>query len=402
MPLYTYVARDTKGKPERGSADGVSAAEVVSQLRERGLIVLDVKQADEGQADALPSRFHILQWIPPSSKDIEISLQQLAIMLRNGLTLLNSLRTLIEQTGKPTMRRLWQRVAQRIQQGMTLADAMEEHNCFPPMVIEMTRVGEQTGALDAVLGRAAESLANKRELKGNLIGALAYPVMILVLTIGVTAAMVYFLIPRLEKLLKAMGRPLPPSTQFLLDVSNAARDYLPQILLVLAILIVALIFVIKWPPGRLWIDRILLRVPIVGNILRLAGTIMFARSLGTLTKSGIRLLEALRTVEPLIFNRHLSRTVANARLRVMQGASLADPLSVKFTFTPMLSRMVAVGEKAGTLDEVLEEVARFHETQLRTMIKRFSAAIEPVMIVIVGSIVGFVYISVFSALYSWQ
>jgi type IV pilus assembly protein PilC len=214
--------------------------------------------------------------------------------------------------------------------------------------------------------------------------------------------MIYFLIPKLEKLLRAMGRPLPPSTQFLLDLSHTAQESWTQLVLVIVLLAGGLLFILKWPPGRLWLDRTMLRVPVVGHILRLSGTVMFSRSLSTLTSSGIRLLEALRTVEPLINNRYLARVAAAARLRVMQGASLADPLSEKGAFTPMLSRMVAVGEQSGTLDEVLEEVARFHEAQLRRLVKQFSATVEPVMIVVVGSIVGFVYMSVFQALYSWN
>jgi len=154
------------------------------------------------------------------------------------------------------------------------------------------------------------------------------------------------------------------------------------------------------PFGRLMVDRRLLRVPIIGKLLRLAGTATFARGLGILVQSGITLLEGLRTVEELLQNRYLAGRVTAARQAVMQGGTLAEPLSAEKAFSPLLARMVAVGESAGTIDEVLDEVARFHEAQMQSAIRQLSAIVEPAIILVVGGIVGFVYIAFFMALFA--
>jgi type IV pilus assembly protein PilC len=223
---------------------------------------------------------------------------------------------------------------------------------------------------------------------------------VLVAAIGVSAFMIVGVIPKLQVFLTAMGRKLPPMTQLLIDISSAIQSHGLQLTLGLMAAIAALILVYLWPAGRLFLDRLLLRLPIVGRLLRLAATVLFARSLGVLIGSGITLVEGLRTVEQLLRNRYLSSQVAAARNAILRGGSLAAPLAARDAFMPMLSCMVAVGETAGTLDDVLEEVARFHESQLQSAIRQFSAIIEPAIVVVVGGIVGFVYISFFMALFA--
>jgi type IV pilus assembly protein PilC len=316
------------------------------------------------------------------------------------LTLLNALTAVAEQAQRPKMGRIWSDVARRIQEGTSLADALGQHRRFSPMLVQLVRVGEETGELEPVLTRAANILEHRRQMLASLLTALAYPAIVLVAAIGVTAFMALNLIPKLERFLSTIGRRLPAMTQLLLDISQEVRIYTPHALLGLAAASAALVALYLWPPGRLWIDRILLRIPLVGALFRLAGTVSFASGLSALLHSGITLLEGLRTVERLQQNRYLARQVAVARDAVMRGDNLAPPLATKHAFMPMLSRMVAVGESAGTLDEVLEEVARFYEAQLQSTIRRFSVIVEPAIIVIVGGIVGFVYISFFMALFA--
>jgi type IV pilus assembly protein PilC len=186
----------------------------------------------------------------------------------------------------------------------------------------------------------------------------------------------------------------------LLDVSDFVQAYGPQILIGLLALTAAFTAVYLWPPGRLVVDRIALRTPLLGFLLRLSATVQFSHGLALLLRSGITLVEALRTVEVLHRNRWAAGRVAEARAAVLRGGSLAEPLATPGVFMPMLARMTAVGESAGTLDEVLTEVARFHENQLQGTIKLFSTIIEPVVIVVVGGIVGFVYIAFFVAMFA--
>jgi type IV pilus assembly protein PilC len=298
------------------------------------------------------------------------------------------------------MRLVWEDVGRRITEGSSLADAMAAHGCFAQLVLQLVRVGEQTGTLELVTARAAEILERRRNLRTSLLTALSYPFIVLVAAVGVAVFMVFNVIPKLQKFLATLGRKLPRMTQILVDVTEFLNTYLPHIVVVLLLLIATVTVLYLWPPGRLWIDRVLLRLPVLGGVLRLSGTATFARGLGILVRSGITLLDGLRTVEGLHRNRYLAARVAAAREAVMQGGGLAESLATAGAYMPMLSRMVAVGEATGTLDDVLDEVARFHESQLQATIRWLSLIIEPAVIVVVGGIVGFVYIAFFMALFS--
>jgi len=399
MPSFVFNARDPAGRQQQGSQEAVSAASLVSTLRERGWLVLEVKESS-GPVEDWSTLLNPFSWLPPRSIDVELSLQQIAVMLRSGITLLAALKTVAEQAERRSMRRIWERVAERIQEGATLGDALADHPCFPHLVVQLVRVGEQTGNLEPVATRAADALEKRRLLRTSLLTALTYPAIVMLAAVGVTIFMVVGVIPKLQVFLKALGRKLPAMTQMLVDVSMAVQTHDVQGLIGFAAVIVALVALYLWPPGRLYLDRLLLRLPIVGRLLRLAATVSFARALGALVHSGITLVEGLRTAEGLNRNRYVAECVAGARASVLKGGTLAEPLLGTDAFMPMLSRMVAIGETTGTLDEVLDEVARFHESQLQSAIKQFSAIIEPVIVVVVGAIVGFVYIAFFMALFA--
>ena len=400
MPAFAFQARDSAGRPHVGVIDAANPSAVGQVLRRRGWIVTGVRSAEDndnvtGIAKVLPRN-----WLPPRSIDIELSCKQLAVMLRAGLTLLTALQALEKQASRVTLRRIWKKVANRIQSGTSLAVAMKEAYPFPNMLVQLVNVGEQTGNLEQAVERAADALENRRRVRNTLITALSYPSLVLVAALGVTAFMVVGVIPKLKTFIESMNRRLPPMTQMLLDVSSYVQTNLLYYLLGILILCGVLIAIYFNPVGRLEMDRRMLRIPVVGNLLRIAGTANFARGLGILLRSGITLLEGLRTVEDLLSNRYLATRVSAARQAVMQGGTLADPLAVDNAFLPMLARMVAIGESAGTLDEILDEVAHFHEAQLQSAIRQLSAIIEPLIIVIVGGIVGFVYIAFFMALFS--
>jgi len=373
----------------------------VTEIRGRGWLVLDVR--NDAPAAPRENPLAVLRpgrWLSARNIDVEVSLRQMAVMLRSGLTLLNALNTVAEYASRESMGRIWYDVAGRIQEGASLADAMSQHSRFSQMVVQLIRVGEQTGHLEPVLLRAAERLEHSRRLRASLITALFYPVIVLVLAIGVTGFMVFSVIPKLEKFLATIGRKLPAMTQALLDITAWIQTYSPHMAVGALLLVVAGISLYLWPPGRMAIDRTILRLPIVGKIFRLAGTVSFAGGLSALLHSGITLLEGLRTSERLQSNHFLARQVATAREAVIRGGSLAEPLGRDSAFMPLLSRMVAVGESAGTLDEILDEVAKFYESQLQAAIRMLALFIEPIIIIVVGGIVGFVYISFFMALFA--
>lgn len=393
MPTFAYIARDQAAQIRRGVEDAPSTAALVNTLRTRGWLVTDIRPASSTTRSYNP-----FDWLPPRSIDIELSLQQLAVMIRSGLTLLAAIRTVAEQATRSSMRRIWAEVADSIQQGSGLADAMEKHGRFPAMAVHLIRVGEQTGTLEPVLTRAAASMERRRLLRSSLLTAMAYPAVVLVAAIGVAIFMVFYIIPKIKVVLKVLGRKLPAMAQSLVDISEFAQTRLPGILGVVLLLTGGIILLYVTPRGRLFFDRLMLRLPLLGHLLRLSATIQFSYALGTLLRSGVTLVEGLATVGKLLSNRSAMMVVRGAREAVIRGGGLADQLANPWVFMPMLPRMVAVGESAGTLDDVLDEAARFHETQLQVAIRRLSILVEPAVVVVVGGMVGYVYIAFFMAM----
>ena len=399
MPLFNFTARDSSGRALQGTLDAATAAAAVDNLRGRGWLVLQIQPA---AAAATGKSLRLPPWLlrQPKSVEIELCLQQLATMIRAGLTLLDALSTLARQTQRSATRQVWQRVVTDLQEGSSLADALAKHRCFPPFVVQLMRVGEQTGQLERVLTQSAEAMENRRQLRSSLMTALMYPSIVIAAALGVTAFMMLHVIPKLQVFLKALGKKLPAMTQVLLDVSDFCQAYWLYVLIVALLLSGASLSVYCWPPGRLLIDRWLLRLPLIGILLRVSGTAAFADGLSIMLSSGITLLEALRSVERLHRNRCLAREVAHARESVLRGGNLAQALATQHAFMPLLSSMVAVGEASGMLDDVLGEAARFHELQLKSTLRRLSTLIEPAITIVVGGIVGYVYISFFLALFA--
>ncbi len=399
MPTFEFNARDDAGALQTGLLDGNSATAVVSELRSRGWMVTGVRE----KTAAVDAGFGALASLPfmrPRSVQVELSLQQIAVMLRGGLTLLSSLHTVAEQSSSLLMRRVWRAVIDNVQEGKSFSEALEKHSCFPQYVVRLVRVGEQTGVLESVLVRGSQMLRSRREARRDIVTALSYPAIVFIAAMSVTAYMVGYLIPKLGRLLEAMGKQLPPMTQLLVDIANFMHGYGVMILLGLVSTAVAFTAIYHSQQGRFWVDRLALRVPIFGRIFRIAGTTTFAQSLVTLLRSGITVLEALVTVEQMHYNRYMAESVKASRESIMQGRSLADALRERRAFMPLLTTMAAVGEDSGNLDEVMEEVATFHDSQLKALIAQLAAWVTPVVIVVVGGIVGFVYIAFFLALFA--
>lgn len=400
MPTFTYLARDSSGGAVRGTDNAAGADLLAARLRQQGLLVLHVSAAGVNPPRP-PLRLNPLAWLPPSRLDVEVGIQQLGTMLHSGLTLLAALKTVGEQSGRPRTAAMWKQVREQIEQGASLSGALTAHpSQFSQYVVQLVRVGEHSGELDRMIARAAEHLEQTRNNRLMVVNALAYPALVALMAIGVATFLVLSIIPKVERFLVSRGHTLPHLTQMLLDVSAWIRHYLPHIGIGIAVIVVAIWAIHRWPPGRHVLHAALLRVPIVGSVLRLAGTASFSRGLGILIESGVSLLDSLQTAERLVGNLALSRQVAAARAAVIRGARLADALEGRHGFLPMMSRMIAVGEETGTLGRALSDSARFHETQLLATIRRLSVLIEPVTILVVGGMVGFVYVAFFVALFS--
>lgn len=406
MPLFSYKVRDSEGRSRTGAMDAGSLSDASRKLRAEGSAILDLRPAPAGQSPdsataGLPPAFHPAWLLPVTSFDVEIGIWQLASMLKSGLSILLALETVAAQSRRPRAARVWLDIRERIQRGESLGDAMEHHRrIFGPYLVQLVRVGEHSGEMDVALNRAAEHLASHRDIRMMVVNALIYPLLTIVMAIGVSVYLIVGVIPKVAEFLESSGASLPAMTQSLLDLANWIQANGLSTLGIVAAVVAAFLLVRHTREGREFLDAAALRIPPFGRVLRLSGTAVFARGLALLVESGISLLDALRVVALLLTNRRLSRRIEEAAEAVVRGGSLATALESAPEFLPMLSRMTAVAESTGTLAETMAEIAAFHERMLVLTIKRLSSAIEPVVIVLTGLVVGYVYISFFMALFS--
>lgn len=375
----------------------MSGGVLLQELRGEGLLPLKV----EAVADTRQGLVRRAGWFGPSPRDMEVPLRQLSFMLRSGVTLLDGLMTGATNTPNRRVAAVLTDVAGAIREGASLAEAMARHRCCDALTRSLVAVGEQGGNLDAVLERAAVILERRRYLRTQMVTALIYPSLVIVLAIATVAYMMVGVIPKLATFLTAMGRRLPPSTQFLVDVSAFVGRWYDEALWVVAALVAITWVGSQTRSGRAWLDLLIVRTPVVGRIVTFAAVSAFASNLALLVRSGVMITEGLAVVEPVLPLARFSRRVGRARSSVIQGLGLSESLTRAGAFDPVVTGMIAVGESSGRLDEVLEHTAEYHDGRLRDLIRRLGTIVEPVILVVVGGVVGFVYLSFFSAVYSF-
>lgn len=401
MPTFAYRVRHKDGRTEDGRSEAVSQTSLALQLRNRGLLVIAVRPHAASPAAQGPRQSR--RWFAPQPRgiDIESGLHQLGFQLRSGITLVNALQTCAAQAERRAAADLWRNVARRIEDGQSFSAALEAAGSVPALVLPLAKVGEETGRLEAALERAAHALERRRVLRSQVATAMAYPAIVLVMAVGAAAYMMVGVIPKLQALLSAHGRSMPAITQALIDTSWWLRHHGLHCLVGALVAIATVVLLMRWPPSRLVIDSTLLRLPLIGRVLRAAAAASVCRALGALLSSGVRVTEALLVTEGAVANRRVAALLIQARQRVVQGSALAPSLADGGILPPLMTGMIAVGETAGTLDEVLDGLAKHHDERLAIAIKRLAALVEPAIIIFVGGIVGFVYMAFFAAIYGF-
>ena len=396
---FRVRARDVAGVTRVFTREAESPAALSASLRREKLLTLSVEELND--ASATPPRWSPAWLKPMTSFDVEIGLRQLASMLRSGVTLVAAVRTLSEQSLVPRAALVWNRVADRVVAGGAFAESLaREPRRFSEIVVRLAEVGERSGELERAVGRAADQLEARRSLRTQVVNALVYPVITVVMAVAVSIFLVVAVIPKLAAFLAAGGAELPAMTRMLMDGSAWLRDH-GLVLLVHSAAAIAAWFAVRCHSrGRELEDALLLKTPVTGNILRLSASALFSRSIEIMTESGVTLLDALATTENLLSNRRLRRRIKATHDAVMKGSSLAEGMETAVEFTPMVRKMAAIGETTGSLPESFRESAEFHEMMLAIAVKRLGMLIEPVMIVVTGLIVGFVYIAFFLAIFA--
>lgn len=399
MPVFNYIARDRSGQQRNDTLESPSREAAIAALRAQGLLPLQIQEVQQKSTGESNFSLNPFDYQPIKSSDIEHEFHQIAVMLRSGISLLDAL-NLTARYARIGARKTWQQLGRRIQQGSSFTEALTEHTVFSNFTIQLMRVGEQTGFLNSVMDQAAKEMKASRKLKKKIMTAVRYPAFTLLMAIGIVIFMLTSLVPEIKKLLKMMGKPMPPITQALIDTSDWILSHGPYLMLLGLSVTIAFIVAYNIPFSRWWIDRISLRLPVLGSVFRLSGTVLFSRAMGLLLRSGVVIVDALETMEKLHKNTYLASKVALARARVLQGSSLTEPLDVPYGYMPLMLQMMRVGESSGTLDEILLEMTEFHDELLQQKIDTLTGMIAPVMTIFIGGIVGFVYAAFLVAMFS--
>jgi len=413
MPVFEYRGLTPAGKQVKGLLEADSSRSLRTQLKRSGVFLTDVlaeresgpvrRQNGKAVAIAQPqpslgSRDVQLGKLfrgRVSSDDVAIFTRQLSTLLHAGVTLIEALTALVDQTEKERLKRVVSDVKTRVNEGSSLADALGQHGkIFGSLYVNMVRAGEASGALDAVLARLADFTEGQAKLRQKVLGTLIYPVIMSIIGSGILALLMTVVVPKVTKIFDSMKVSLPWTTRLLIFVSNLLANWW---WLLLPLVGAAIFGFFRWkasPKGRPIWDRFVLRAPVFGSLVRMLSIARFSRTLATLLKSGVPLLTAMDITKNVVSNGVLSAVVENARDAIREGESIAGPLKRSGEFPPLVHHMIAIGERSGQLEEMLLNVADSYETQVSVRIGALTALMEPLIIVAMGVAVAFVAFSI--------
>lgn len=399
MPTtYAYKVRDKSGKILTGSLDADNTALVANRLRQMGYVPIAIdKKAGPGMKREIP--------IPGISNrvklnEISVFSRQFATMINAGLTMLRSLAILSSQTNNAHFHAVIDQVRGDIESGSSLSQALNRHpKQFSRLYVSMIRAGETGGNLDRTLSDLATTIEKQVELRGKIRSAMTYPIMVLLLVTGILGAMLLFIVPIFKKMYAQLGGKLPAPTQLLIAVSNVVVHGAPFVLLAIVALAIAYRRWVKTDTGRAARDRLLLRVPIFGALIRKTSMARFASTLSTLLSSGVPVLESLEITSDTVSNMVVAKGVHAVAEGAKRGEPLTRPLLDHPVFPPMVTQMMAVGEETGALDTLLEKVARFFEEEVQRTVEALTSLLEPLLIVVLGGAVGAMVIALYMPMF---
>lgn len=404
MPTYVARVRDSKGKAKRERLVAPSPGEARSTLRKRGLSIQELKQAQsfnlKTNLNLKPHfNFNELQTALTgvSVKDKAVFSRQFAALVNSGVAIVRSLGVLADQCTNPKLKKALVEISSDVQQGVNLSDAMRKHpQCFDSLYVSMVQAGEVGGVLDEVMNRLSKLLEDVARLQNQIKSALAYPVVVGLLAVSIFIGMTVFLIPIFANIFKDLGTELPLLTQVMLGISEVLRSWK---VLIPIVLIIAAVFAFrqyyKTRSGRLNIDRLSLKVPLFGDLIQKSAVARFSRTFGSLTRSGVPILTALEIVRDTAGNQVIANAVDASRQEIQQGGMISVALQKEQVFPLMAIQMISIGEETGELDQMLMKVADFYEDEVEQTVKALTSVLEPIMIVVLGGMVGVILLSMY-------
>ncbi|MFP6632333.1 MAG: type II secretion system inner membrane protein GspF [Planctomycetota bacterium] len=415
MPIFEYKALTSSGKTKKGIVDANTARDARSKLRNDHMHVTEMWEvadkksrkdksvskktrsltAKKGKPGGLLSMEIELFQPKISTRDLATFTRQFSTLLRSGIQLTDALNALVEQCVDPHLERVLRNVKEEITSGNNLAEAMAKHpRFFSDLYVNMVRAGEASGHLDVVLTRIADYLQKQASLKGKVLAAITYPAIMVIVGLAVVIFLMSYVVPRITQILKDRGQPLPFITEVLMTASDFTKAYWIYVLLAMVIGGFFLKSLIGTDAGRLKFDSLLLRLPIFGTLFSKQAISRFALTFSTLLKSGLPALDSLKIVALVVNNAKLTQVINNIHARIIEGADIATPIRKSKVFPPMVGYMVSVGEQSGQLEEILDRIAESYEEELDLTIQRLTSMIEPIIIILLAVVVGFIIAAV--------
>jgi len=393
MPVYKYVGRDPLGRKKKGEIEADSPELARELLLNKGVVFIE-KLNEEKSVLKKEISFSFLSRI--GLKDVLIFTRQLYAMVHAGIPLVQGLRIIKDQIPNKKLRAIVEEIASFVEEGGRFSTALSRHrDVFGDLYISMIRAAEEAGTLEETLRRLAEHLEKVEKLRGKVKSALFYPIFVLIIATVIVTGILVFVIPTFEELYRGLGGQLPVLTQMIIKASNFLRDYIGWIVLFFVVLVIALIQGRKIEKVKYLTDYAMLKLPIFGTLILKSSIANFSRTLASMLSSGINILEALEISAQTSNNEVIKETIKKVKSQVERGISLSQALAQHPIFPPMLVNMVAIGEEAGNLDEMLEKVADFYEEEVDRTVDGLTSLIEPMMIVFIGGIIGIIIVAMY-------
>lgn len=393
MAKFIYEAKDSGGKLVGGILEVYNIAEARTVLRNQNLTPITIKL----QNDFLSS----FSMSSVSAKELQIFSRQFAVLIESGVPILESLQSIAEGLANKSFKNAINDIIRQVSTGRKLSEAFSLYpKIFSKLYVNLLKAGEEAGVLDEVLDRLAFYIEKSNALKSKITGALWYPVITMIIAFAAVTIVLVFVIPKFQDLFAGQGRELPALTQTVINLSNSLQSNWHIIVAVLIAIPILLISFYRTSNGRVVIDNILIRIPVFGSLIVKSCIARMSRTLSTLLKAGVQIIEAIDIAANVSGNAVLEKDLLDAKNSIIQGKSFVEPLKKSVMIPLMVSQMIAIGEKTGNMDTMLTKVADFYEAEVETAADALTSLIEPLLIVFLGGTVGVLVISMFLPIFS--
>lgn len=398
MPTYVVKARDSKGNPRKQKISAASPAEARTALRDQGLFVQDLKEAQSFDPNNIDLSVITNAMTKVTVKDKAIFSRQFAVLINAGVAMVRGLGVLAEQCTNPKLKKALLEINSDVQQGTNLSDAMRKHPaCFDGLYVSMVQAGEVGGVLDEVMNRLSKLLEDMARLNNQIKAAMTYPIAVGFIATAVFIGMTVFLLPTFANIFEELDAELPAFTQLMLNISDFLRTpaYVGGLIVAIVLLAFAYRRYYATRVGRETMDRFFLKMPLFGDLIQKTAVARFCRTFGSLSRSGVPILTALEIVRDTAGNQVIANAVESSRQEIQTGGMISLALQREQVFPVMAIQMISIGEETGEVDTMLMKVADFYEDEVEQAVKALTSIMEPIMIVVLGGMVGSILVAMY-------